>query len=164
MNGGLRDDRQMHGYEAGEFGPGGLYHNTTGAAGSEGTTSGIEIKFHPNMPIQDNTALWTFDGTLPPKLLNVRYGQSILMRHYNALPIDVAANRGFGVHTISTHEHNGHNPAESDGYTNAFFFPGQFYDYRWPIALAGHDSINTRAKDPRAGAPDGEGGIKKDSG
>jgi FtsP/CotA-like multicopper oxidase with cupredoxin domain len=161
VNGGLRDARQMHSYNAGEFAPGGLYHNTAGAAGFEGTTSGIEVKFHPNMPVQEHTALWTFDGTFPPKLLNVRYGQPMLMRHYNALPIDVAANHGFGVHTTTTHEHNGHNPAESDGYTNAFFFPGQFYDYRWPIALAGHDSINTGAQDPRAGAPDGKGGISQ---
>ncbi len=95
------------------------------------------------------------------KLLNVRYGEPVLMRHYNGLPIDVSANRGFGVHTLTTHEHNGHTPAESDGYTNAFFFPGQFYDYRWPIPLAGHDSINTDASDPRAGAPDGFGGIKR---
>ena len=160
-NGGLRDDKQDHGYSQGEFGPGGLYHNTTGLSGSEGTTNGIPIKFHPNMPVQHPHALWTFDGTFPPKLLQARYGESVLMRHYNALPIDVSANRGFGVHTITTHEHNGHNPAESDGYANAFFFPGQFYDYRWPMTLAGSDSVNTRAKDARAGTPDGHGGIKK---
>ena len=158
-NGGLRDGKQTHRYQAGEFGPGGLYYNTTGKLGSEGTTKGIELRFHPDMPVQDPTAVWTFDGTLPPKLLKVRYGEPVLMRHYNALPIDVAANRGFGIHTLSTHEHNGHNPAESDGYTNAFFFPGQFYDYRWPVVLAGHDSINTTAEDPRAGSPDGMGGV-----
>ncbi|GAB4509422.1 MAG: hypothetical protein Tsb0020_25970 [Haliangiales bacterium] len=157
---GARDSRQLHGYTAGEFGPGGLYHNTAGGTGFNGTTNGIDIRFHPNMPIQDPQALWTFDGTLPPKLLMVRYGEPVLMRHYNALMIDPAANYGFGLHTISTHEHNGHNPAESDGYTQSFFFPGQFYDYRWPIALAGHDSINTGATDPRAGAPDGNGGIQ----
>ena len=164
MNGGLRDVLQDHAYQLGEFGPGGLYHNPTGNAGMEGTTAGIAVKFHPSMPEQDHTALWTFDGTFPPKLLKVRYGEPILMRHYNALPIDVAANRGFGIHTLSTHEHNGHNPAESDGYTNSFFFPGQFYDYRWPIALAGNDSINTTAEDPRAGGPDGNGGISKIAG
>ncbi len=158
QNSGFRDVMQLHGYTAGEFGPGGLYHDTTGA-GTNGTTAGIDIRFHPNMPIQTQNALWCFDGTLPPKLLNVRYGEPLVMRHYNALPIDPAANRGFGLHTISTHEHNGHTPAESDGYTNAFFFPGQYYDYRWPIQLAGHDSINTDASDPRAGRPDGNGGI-----
>ena len=161
INGGFRDRKQKHRYQAGEFGRRGLYHNTTGNAGSEGSTAGIEVRFHPNMPVQDHQALWTFDGTFPPKLLNVRYGEPVLMRHYNALPIDVAANRGFGVHTISTHEHNGHNPAESDGYTNSFFFPGQFYDYRWPMTLAGGDSINTAANDRRAGSPDGRGGIRK---
>jgi FtsP/CotA-like multicopper oxidase with cupredoxin domain len=86
-----------------------------------------------------------------------RHGQPILMRHYNALPVDPSANRGFGLHTLATHEHNGHTPAESDGYANAFFFPGQFYDYRWPLQLAGYDSINTKATDPRAAFPCSEG-------
>jgi len=155
VNFGFRDAKQLHGYSAGEFGPGGLYYNTAGAVGFDGTTSGVAVKFHPEMPEQDELALWTFDGTFPPKLLMARYGEPILMRHYNALPIDVAANRGFGLHTLSTHEHNGHNPAESDGYTNSFFFPGQFYDYRWPMVLAGRDSINTDASDPRAAYPVG---------
>ncbi|WP_236599330.1 cytochrome c peroxidase [Ramlibacter monticola] len=153
VNGGFRDSKQLHQYKYGEFGPGGLYHNTTGLAGFDGTTRGIAIKIHPNMPVQDHKSLWTFDGTLPPKLLMARYGQPILMRHYNALPVDPAANRGFGLHTITTHEHNGHNPAESDGFANAFFFPGQFYDYRWPLQLAGYDSINTNASDPKAAFP-----------
>jgi hypothetical protein len=158
-NNGLRDGIQGHGYKNGEFGKKGLYHNVAGIPATEGTAAGIEIKFHPNMPLQDPDALWTFDGTLPPKLLSVRYGDPVLFRHYNALPVDVAKNRGFGTHTITTHEHNGHSPAESDGYANAFYFPGQFYDYRWPLQLAGRDSINTDASDPRAGTPDGNGGI-----
>ena len=160
-NGGMRDAYQRHGYASGEFAEGGLYHNTTGTQGFNGTAGGIAVRFHPNMPVQDANSLWTFDGTFPPKLLNVRYGEPLVMRHYNTLPIDVSANKGFGVHTLSTHEHNGHFPAESDGYTNAFFFPGQFYDYRWPIILAGHDSINVDASDARAGAPDGNGGSPK---
>ena len=90
--------------------------------------------------MQQPNSVWTFDGTMPPKLLMARYGEPILFRHYNALPIDAAANNGFGAHTITTHEHNGHNPAESDGFAAAFFFPGQFYDYHWPMVLAGHDS------------------------
>lgn len=153
LNGGLRDSRQMHGYAMGEFGPGGLYHNVAGIPATDGTAKGVDARFHPNMPVQNHNAVWTFDGTLPPKLLMVRYGQPVMMRHYNGLPIDPSANRGFGLHTISTHEHNGHAPAESDGFANAFFFPGQFYDYRWPIQLAGYDSINTKAEDPRAAFP-----------
>jgi FtsP/CotA-like multicopper oxidase with cupredoxin domain len=154
-NGGLRDVRQHHGYRMGEYGPGGLYYNTADNAKTEynGTAKGIAPKIHPNFPAQQHESVWTFDGTFPPKLLMARYGQPILMRHYNALPIDPQRNRGFGLHTITTHEHNGHNPAESDGYANAFFFPGQFYDYRWPMQLAGYDTINTTASDPRAAFP-----------
>ncbi|MCP3956447.1 MAG: copper oxidase, partial [bacterium] len=162
VNGGFRDGMQDHGYSVGEFAPGGLYHFTAGGGtvpALAGSTAGIDIRFHPDMPEQLHDALWTFDGTLPPKLLQARLGETVLFRHFNALPIDVATNRGFGVHTISTHEHNGHSPAESDGYANAFYFPGQFWDYRWPLQLAGHDSVNTDASDIRAGSPDGTGGI-----
>ena len=161
QNNGLRDSRQRHGYSIGEFGPGGLYHNTAGLASTNGTTRGIDIKIHPRMPTQGPNSVWTFDGTLPPKLLMGRYGEAILMRNYNALPIDPSANRGFGLHTITTHHHNGHNPAESDGFANAFFFPGQYYDYRWPMILAGHDWINKERTDYKAGSPDGRGGVER---
>ena len=158
INGGFRDTQQRHGYQLGEFAPGGLYHTVYSAEvgnapTTTGTTAGIPVQFHPNFPVQNPDTVWTFDGTFPPKLKIGRYGEAVLLRHYNALPIDPSANRGFGLHTLSTHEHNGHNPAESDGYTNAFFFPGQFYDYRWPMQLAGYDTINTTASDARAAMP-----------
>ena len=70
-------------------------------------------------------------------------------------------NNGFGRNTISTHEHNGHHGAENDGFTGAFFFPNQFYDYHWPIVLAGFSSVNTDATDSRAGSPADNGGINK---
>ncbi|MDF1852303.1 MAG: cytochrome c peroxidase [Verrucomicrobiales bacterium] len=157
INGGLRNPLQRHNYQKGEFAPGGLYHTVYATDGLgalfSGTTEGINVQFHPNFPIQDRRSLWTFDGTFPPKLLMARYGEPVLMRHYNALPIDPAANNGFGLHTITTHEHNGHNPAESDGVAGAFYFPGQFWDYRWPMTLAGYDTVNTTASDPRAAFP-----------
>ncbi len=158
VNLGHRDKWQRHHFNVGEWAPDGLYYNVyessvPGSPVLDGTTNGLGIRFHPSMPVQDHNTLWTFDGTLPPKLLMARVGQPILMRNHNMLPIDPSANRGFGVHTISTHEHNGHSPAESDGYTNAFSFPGQYTDYRWPLQLAGYDTINTDATDPRASFP-----------
>jgi hypothetical protein len=54
---------------------------------------------------------------------------------------------------VQTHEHNGHNPAESDGFAVAYSMPGQYYDYHWPMILAGHDTINTDAQDPKASTP-----------
>jgi manganese oxidase len=121
----------------------------------------IPLKFHPGLPTQGPLAVWTFNGTIPPKLVLGRYGESILFRHHNNLPFDVTQNGGFGRHTISTHEHNGHHGAENDGFTGAFFFPGQFYDYHWPIVLAGFRTINPTATDPRAGSPADNGGIDK---
>jgi FtsP/CotA-like multicopper oxidase with cupredoxin domain len=122
-------------------------------------TSGCRPRFHPVLPDQDPRALWTFNGTIPPKLMQGRYGEGILFRHHNRLPADVRQNYGFGRHTISTHEHNGHHGAENDGFTGAFFFPNQFYDYHYPIVLAGLNSVNTAATDPRASAPDDSGGL-----
>jgi FtsP/CotA-like multicopper oxidase with cupredoxin domain len=119
----------------------------------------IPLKFHPGFPTQQPNSVWTFNGTIPPKLVIGRYGEPILFRHHNRLPVDVTQNNGFGRHTISTHEHNGHHGAENDGFTGAFFFPNEFYDYHWPIVLAGRNTINTGATDPRAGSPNGSGGI-----
>src|SRR5437870_3219226 len=105
----------------------------------------LPLYFHPGLPIQDPLKVWTFNGTIPPKLLIGRYGEPILFRHHNKLPYDITQNGGFGRHTLSTHEHNGHHGAENDGFTGAYFYPGQFYDYHYPIVLAGHKSINTTA-------------------
>ncbi len=121
----------------------------------------IPVRFHPGLPTQNLNTVWTFNGTVPPKLAIARYGEPILFRHHNKLPFNPAQNNGFGRHTISTHEHNGHHGAENDGFTGAFYFPGQFYDYHWPIVLAGHFSTNTGATDPMAGTPNGSGGITR---
>ncbi len=121
----------------------------------------IPLKFHPGFPTQAPDSVWTFNGTIPPYLVQGRYGEPILFRHHNRLPADVNQNNGFGRHTISTHEHNGHHGAENDGFTGAFFFPGQFYDYHWPIVLAGIFEVNTDATDPKAGSPADNGGINK---
>jgi manganese oxidase len=157
-NGGFRDALQRHQYKLGEFGPGGLYHAVAGVL--QGTTQGVKVQIHPNMPVQNPNSVWTWDGTLPPKLLQVRYGEPTMMRHYNTLPIDETANNGFGRHTITTHEHNGHSPGESDGVAGAFFFPGEFYDYLWPVQYAGFSNnnnsagaINFAATEPKAAMP-----------
>ncbi len=119
----------------------------------------MPLKFHGGMPTQNPASVWTFNGCIPPKLVLGRYGEPILFRHHNRLPVNIRDNAGFGRYTISTHEHNGHHGAENDGFTGAFFFPNQFYDYHWPIVLAGHDTVNTGAGDRMASTPDGSGGL-----
>ena len=56
----------------------------------------IPLRFHPQMPIQNPNNVWTFNGTIPPKLVLGRYGEPILFRHHNNLPFDVRQNAGFG--------------------------------------------------------------------
>src|SRR5215467_10010560 len=117
--------------------------------------------FHPNLPDQTALKLWTYNGTIPPKLMQVRYGEPVLFRLSNKLPVQQSQNGGFGIHTISTHEHNGHHGAENDGFTGAFFFPNQFYDYHYPVVLAGRNTINVNATDPNASSPTDAGGLTK---
>src|SRR5215470_5145105 len=121
----------------------------------------IKPQFHPSFPVQNSNRLWLFNGTLPPKLTQVRYGEPVLFRHHNGLTTDITNNGGFGRFTLSTHEHNAHHGAENDGFTGAYFWPNQFYDYHWPWVLAGFTTINTGATDARAGAPNDSGGINK---
>jgi FtsP/CotA-like multicopper oxidase with cupredoxin domain len=166
-NNGWRDNIQMHEYKHGEFGPNGLYHKVLDSMDKSGTTNGIVPKFHDNLPVQKKDTLWTFDGTFPPKLLVVKYGEPHIQRHYNFLPIKPDKNRGFGMHTITTHEHNGSHNGSSDGFAQSFFFPGEYYDYFYAMTLAGFTHINTEAIHPKAAIPmdwkrDEEGDIIKD--
>ena len=127
-------------------------------------TASMRPCFHPELPDQFPTSFWTFNGSTPPKLMLGRYGEGILFRHHNTLPADVTQNGGFGRHTISTHEHNGHHGAENDGFTGAYFYPGQYYDYHYPIVLAGWQTNNAAATDPMASTPDDSGGLIKVAG
>jgi FtsP/CotA-like multicopper oxidase with cupredoxin domain len=124
-------------------------------------------KFHPAWPDQEANRMWPMynfegfgaKGHFPIPLLKGRYGEGIVMRAYNNLPVDRTNNGGFGRNESSTHFHNAHNGAESDGASNAFHFPGTFYDYHWGTTLARHDMINRDATERRASGPDGHGGL-----
>lgn len=121
-------------------------------------------RFHPNFPAQQANSVWAWgpgrfqNGKMPPFLIKGRYGEPILFRAYNNLPLNREENNGFGRNETQLHFHNAHNGAESDGAANVHHFPGTFYDYRWSTTLARRDKINTGATDPRASGPDGNGG------
>src|SRR5438445_7597767 len=108
-----------------------IYNPGVPATLNSGVGAGTPIppRFHPQLPDQGPLKVWTFNGTFPPKLMIGRYQEPILFRERNKLPADENANGGFGRHSISTHEHNGHHGAENDGFTGAYFWPNQFYDY-----------------------------------
>lgn len=136
-------------------------------------------KFHPAMPDQNANAVWSYGarpaglagnangsrtGNIVPALIKMRYGEPVVTRIYNDLPVDRAQNGGFGRNEISTHLHNAHNGAESDGACNAYHLPGTFYDYHWAVALARRDMPQVwpttvpRYAD-RASGPNDTGGL-----
>jgi FtsP/CotA-like multicopper oxidase with cupredoxin domain len=111
-------------------------------------------KFNSAMPAQAANAVWSFGARTPgmranikgtrtanaaPMLVKLRYGEPCVTRIYNDLPISRAENGGFGRNEMSTHFHNAHNGAESDGACNAYHFPGTFYDYHWGTTMARRD-------------------------
>src|SRR6266853_2116006 len=116
------------------------------------STEGAKVNtvYNPGVPASLNSGI-NAANPFPPRFHPNLPDQGPLARR--------TFNGGFGIHTLSTHEHNGHHGAENDGFTGAFFYPGQFYDYHYPIVLAGWRSINTGATDARAGSPNGSGGI-----
>ena len=121
--------------------------------------------FHPAFPAQQPNSVWTWGegksgrGIATPFMIKARYGEPVMFRAYNNLPLLRTENNGFGRNETQLHFHNAHNGAESDGAANVHHFPGTFYDYRWSTALARRDMINTGATDRRASAPNGSGGL-----
>ncbi len=142
------------------------------------------VKFHPLFPEQDKNAMWTFGqrqagqqgnasglrlGSGAPLLLRMRYNEPVVTRIYNDLPVDRALNYGFGRNEISTHFHNAHNGAESDGACNAYHFPGTFYDYHWKSMCARADQpelwpTNLPNWKKRCSGPDDSGGLNEVAG
>jgi FtsP/CotA-like multicopper oxidase with cupredoxin domain len=138
-------------------------------------------RFHPGLAEQNANSVWSFGTRLPghvgprtgsrfgyctPCLFKLRYGEPAVTRIYNDLPDDRTQNGGFGRGEISTHFHNAHHGAESDGASNAYHFPGTFYDYHWSLALARRDLRSVRATtDPRyldkASGPTDSGGLQR---
>ncbi len=149
--------------------------------------------FHPDLAVQDANSVWCFGsrygapyaasvgpdssqrpgyygyqtGNIVTPLVRARYGEPILSRIHNDLPVERRLNNGFGRNEISTHYHNAHNAAESDGANNAYHFPGTFYDYLWSGMLARHDMVATpnlmdpgfKPGDTRASGIDDNGNV-----
>ncbi len=152
---------------------------------------GLSYNLANNWPAQDPSSVWTFGegkfvrGSLPPALLQARYGESVICRIYNNLPFfdpqfgstcypncANTTNGGFGRQEPAIHNHNGHNSSDSDGAQNCHFFPGQYYDYHFSLMLARRDGglrdslgrdldtlLRVNRGDLRASTPTDDGGI-----
>ncbi len=154
-----------------EFSPPKGYVMTLGKAKQPAPLSSTGgVRYHARMPAQAENSVWCYGSgapgaaqcALPAPLIKARYGEPVLTRIYNALPVSRADNNGFGRNEISNHFHNAHNGAESDGACNAFHFPGTFYDYHWSTTLARHDKTDIpQLVDWRASGPDGNRGLTR---
>ena len=91
------------------------------------------------------TRIWGYDGVFPGPIFHAKYGESIMVRFYNELPADHV---GFGIPSLSTHLHNGHNASESDGYPGNFFDSGTCWDNLYPNVLNGF-TASPETNDPR---------------
>jgi hypothetical protein len=105
--------------------------------------------------------VWTFDGTLPPKLLQVRYGEAVLFRHYNSAAASIRREHGLrAAHHLHPRAQRAHTRRRAMASRQRFSFPGQFWDYSLaPACIAGlrhhqHDGHRSARR-----APDGHGGI-----
>jgi hypothetical protein len=153
LNGGMRDRRQLHNYAVGEFGPGGLYYNTSdNPTSSTGTTKGIDRR-------STRTCRCRITSRCGPSTApSAQAADGALWPAGTDAALQRPADRSGGQPRLrpAHHQHPRAQrplPGRKRRLTNAFFFPGQFYDYRWPMQLAGYDTINTTATDPRAAFP-----------
>lgn len=95
-------------------------------------------QFHPDLP---HSTIWGYTSEAGPgspgPTFRERYGQPVLVRIHNDLP--VTGNDGFGIPEITTHNHNHHSPSESDGFPGDFYPAGVYHDHHYPMMLAGGD-------------------------
>jgi FtsP/CotA-like multicopper oxidase with cupredoxin domain len=87
--------------------------------------------FHPELP---PSVIFGFDGTFPGTTIDAWYGQPVLIRYRNDLPVDHV---GFGSTDLVVHLHNFHTPAESDGGPWDWVGPGGYLDCHYPMLRAG---------------------------
>ncbi len=96
----------------------------------------FQHRFHPDLA---PSTLWGYSDLSPGPLFRARYGEPILVRIHNDLPVE-GDESGFGIPETTTHLHNAHTASESDGFPGDFYPPGVFHDHHYPNVLAGGDA------------------------
>jgi FtsP/CotA-like multicopper oxidase with cupredoxin domain len=84
----------------------------------------VQHSWHRDLPTDD---CWAFNGQFPGPRIHARAGKPVLIRWRNEL-MSVAAHRGYGLPTPTTHLHNGHTASESDGNPLDTFASGEWHD------------------------------------
>lgn len=95
--------------------------------------------YHPDPPYDKGSWSWGWDGSTPGPTYHARYGEPVLVRIFNDLPPLGFANVTFGLPSTTTHLHNAHTAAESDGFPTDFIDSGEFWDHHYANFPMGHD-------------------------
>lgn len=99
----------------------------------------IQWQYHPDPPYNNKSWSWGFDGATPGPTYHARYGEPILVRRVNNLPPFGEGHVNFAVPLTTSHLHNGHTAAESDGYPMDYIGPAAFWDHHYCCFPLGHD-------------------------
>lgn len=91
---------------------------------------------HAFAPNYQASPIFGYNGIYPGPTVQSVYGEPILVRIYNDLPLDAV---GFGIPSITTHLHNFHTASESDGGPPDFHGPGTYHDHHYAMYPAGGD-------------------------
>ena len=96
-------------------------------------------RYHPEPPYNQGSWTWGFNGMSPGETFHANYGEPILVRRINNLPVVGAGNIKFALPSTSIHLHNGHTASESDGIPQDYFDSGYYWDYHYANFPAGND-------------------------
>lgn len=94
------------------------------------------------------------DNSIPEKhvtpgpTFNVRYGEAILVRRMNELPMVGYHKVKFALPSTTMHRHNGHQASESDGNPSDWIDTGDFWDHHYPGSPATLLNAETGLREP----------------
>ena len=95
--------------------------------------------YHSDPPYNAGSWGWGFDGTTPGPTYYACYGEPILVRRFNNLPPVGLSKVTFALPSTSSHLHNFHTAAESDGYPEDWIDSGEFWDHHYCCFPSGND-------------------------
>jgi FtsP/CotA-like multicopper oxidase with cupredoxin domain len=95
----------------------------------------VPWSFHRDLSVP--AMMFSYCGSVPGPMIQARYGEPLVVRFNNLLPIN---HIGVGVPETATHLHNMHTPAESDGFPGDFVTPGWYRDQHYPMIRAGYNN------------------------
>src|SRR5437763_2431535 len=96
-------------------------------------------QYHREPPYDKGSWSWGFDGVTPGPTYHARYGEPMLVRRYNDLPVLGKNKVRFAMPMTTSHLHNAHTASETDGYPMDHTASGQYWDHHYCCFPMGND-------------------------